>query len=219
MPITYSSFATCDSPFISEAVSDSSDEDMPSDTSLENFYHNLRARNQTGPKEKLSSSTQTIGSKIRKMNIREQPAPRRRDKKEVVAVLAPNPYQRPSTETSYYAFMESPSEVTSRSMMSLSSQGSVRHIGRPGHGSAVSGSAAPRRLQQGSRDPTGIAGGRPRSAPPTQKPDNPVQRGVAHKVLHRLIARPPTPVSVAVEGKSTEAKGSTTANSTLRPWR
>ena len=126
MPIIYSSFATCDSPFISEAVSDSSDEDMPSDTSLENFYHNLRARNQTGPKEKLSSSTQTIGSKIRKMNIREQPAPRRRDKKEVVAVLAPNPYQRPSTETSYYAFMESPSEVTSRSMMSLSSQGSVR---------------------------------------------------------------------------------------------
>ena len=62
----------------------------------------------------------------RGMNIREQLAPRRRDKKEVVAVLAPNPYQRPSTETSYYAFMESPSEVTSRSMVSLSSQGSVR---------------------------------------------------------------------------------------------
>ena len=155
----------------------------------------------------------------RGMNIREQLAPRRRDKKEVVAVLAPNPYQRPSTETSYYAFMESPSEVTSRSMMSLSSQGSVRHTGRTGHGSAVSGSAAPRRLQQGSRDPTGIAGGRPRSAPPTQKPDNPVRRGVPHKVLHRLIARPPTPVSVAVEGKSTEAKGSTTAKPTVRPWR
>lgn len=95
-----------DTELISETSKISTEEDSESDTSLNNFLLSLQARNAKKPTEKLSHSTQTAGGIIKKPHS--APVVRRSidaDDK-AIAIMAPNPYLRPSLEREFYALTE-----------------------------------------------------------------------------------------------------------------
>jgi hypothetical protein len=98
---------TLDDTAVATEASEESYDGTDSDTSLNDFLRNLRSRNAPHPVQKSAHGTQTP-SVVPKRKVLPIPTVRSSHDgdKNVIAVMAPNPYLRGSTEVSYYALTE-----------------------------------------------------------------------------------------------------------------
>jgi hypothetical protein len=183
------SFMTLDDTAVVTEASEESYDGTDSDTSLNDFLRNLRSRNAPHPVQKSAHGTQTP-SVVPKRKVPHIPTVRSshdRDKN-VIAVMAPNPYLRGSTEVSYYALTEytEPELHDVASSMSVKSERSAgtrlhhppvhydtlsRHATRPPKAPTRTASTSVPRAQQQARQQVQSRLGKPvaSSAPSTAR--------------------------------------------------
>jgi hypothetical protein len=193
-----------ESAFLSDP-SESSAESSMTDSSIQDFMRGLKSRDSR--KEKLNNSTQTLGRKVKKKRREDLPVRRDDGPKNVVAVMAPNPYQRPSTGVSYYAFRESGGMESVRSSMapSVSSRSGVQSLRGSGGGRMV-------------HDTYSRPDRRPTSAPaPSAAAPRPAHNADRVRVVHEPAPRKPprAPLTSAVSAKVVPKPPTKTAS---RAW-
>lgn len=190
---------------ITEA-SDPCDEGSESDTSLENFLRNLRNQNLPGPVEKAAHSTQTPAGLMPKKRTAHLPLLRAsredRSSKTVIAVMAPNPYLRPSTEVDYYALTETIEPEIRDAAVSMSMQSDRGPPTRLHHPPVVY-DAQSRRLA------------RPLTAPTSTRPKKTVSQPVP-----QFPPRPPPPSRLRklAAPKKVAERSKTASDSVAKPW-